>query len=158
MKRRQTLRLVCLALAALCLLTACGKTAAAHADLQKLYDTIVAREGFPEMLPASDNELRNFYGIDPDACPQAIVALCDDGLRVDEIWLLEAGSEDAAKALLSLAESRIQQVCRETENYLPDQYAVAKQSQALRIGSSVALFISPEAQELAASFRQAFSA
>ena len=75
---------------------------------------------------------------------------------MDEIWLIEAADEKAAEALLATARSRIEQICTETENYLPDQYAVAKAAQALRIGNSVGLFVSPDAKAMADLFTKAF--
>ena len=154
MKRNKYLLLLLL-IAAL-LLAGCGQKNAAHADLQAVYDKIGSSIELPEMLALSEKNLENYYGIDPSACKQLIAAISDDGLRVDEIWLIETGSEKEAEALLALARSRIEQICAETENYLPDQYAVAKNAQALRVGASVGLFISPDAREMADIFTKAF--
>ncbi len=156
--KRKTALVLCLLLSVLCLLCACGKQEPRSVDLSKLYDDITARPDFPEMLRSSETEIRNFYGIDPAGCPQLILAVCDDGLRVDEVWLIEADSESRAEELLALAQSRIAQLCTETESYLPDQNAVAKNGQALRIGRNVGLFVSPEAGELARLFRESFNA
>ena len=139
------------------MLSACGRKAPAHADLQALYDRLESEGKLPEMIVLNEKKVESYYGIDPGACRQLIVAMSDDGLRVDEIWLIETGSEKEAEALLALAQSRIEQVCTENKDYLPDQYAVAKGSQALRVGSSVALFISPEAKEMAELFTKAFT-
>ena len=145
-----------LLLALALLLTGCGEKSAAHADLQAVYDEIGTRLELPEMLLLSEKNIENYYGIDPAACSQLIAAISGDGLRVDEIWLIETGSEKEAEALLALAKSRIEQICAETESYLPDQYAVAKNAQALRTGTSVGLFISPDAKEMADIFTKAF--
>lgn len=151
-KRRILPLLLLLAL----LLPGCGSKSAGTADLQQVYDGIKSRVELPEMLALNEQRIRNYYGIDPASCRQCILAVSDDGLRVDEIWLIEAGDEKAAEALLATARSRIEQVCRETQDYLPEQYAVAKDAQALRVGSSVALFISPDAKEMAELFTKAF--
>lgn len=139
----------------LLLLPGCGGRGSA--DLQQVYDELGRRAELPEMLLLNEQRIRNFYGINPAACRQLLLAVSDDGLRVDEIWLIEAADEKAAEELLASARSRIEQVCAETQNYLPDQYAVAKDGQALRIGCSVALFISPDAGEMAQIFTKAFS-
>ena len=154
---RKTKALLMTALCALLLFTtACGQEKAQHADLQAVYDEIAKIPGQPEMMPLSAKKLSSYYGIDATACPQVIAMICADGLRVDEIWMIEAESEEQAERILTLAKSHIEQLCSETENYLPDQYAVAKQARALRIGSSAALFISPEAETMEELFRQGF--
>lgn len=154
---RKTKALLLIALCVMPLFTAgCGQEKALHADLQAVYDEIAKLPEQPEMLPLSAKKLSSYYGIDADSCPQAIAAVCGDGLRVDEIWLFEASSEEQAEQILSVAQSHVEQVCSETENYLPDQYAVAKQARALRIGSSTALFISPDAEAMEEIFRQGF--
>lgn len=154
---RKTKAVLLIVLAALLLFTAaCGQEQARHADMQAICDEIAKLPEQPEMLPLSAKKLGSYYGIDADSCPQAIVMICGDGLRVDEIWLIEAGSEEQAEEILSIAKSRVEQVCSETENYLPEQYAVAKQARTLRIGSSAALFISPDAEAMEEIFRQGF--
>ena len=149
-------RLLPLLLLLALLLSGCGSKSAGQADLKQVYDEFGSRGMLPEMLPLTEQRIKSYYGIDPAVCKQLLLAVSDDGLRVDEIWLIEAGDEKAAEALLASARSRIEQVCAETQDYLPDQYAVAKGAQALRIGSSVALFISPDAKEMAQIFTKAF--
>ena len=153
--------LLCLLLAAATLLSACGGKSApepAHADLQALYDELLQLPDMPEMMPQGEKRIQKLYGIDPTACPQLVMAISKDGLLADEIWMIEAGSEEAAKELVALAESRVKQLCAELENYLPEQYAVAKKAQILQIGANMALFISPQAEEMAARFKQALGA
>lgn len=155
MSRNRRILASVLLLAAL-LLAACGSRPAASADLPAVYDSISDSLALPEMLVLPAQRVQNYYGLDPESCPQLLIAVCDEGLRVDEIWLIEAADEKAAEALLATARSRIEQICTETENYLPDQYAVAKAAQALRIGNSVGLFVSPDAKAMADLFTKAF--
>lgn len=152
-----TRRLICLLLlAALCLLAGCGAKAPATVDLPGVYDSIAQSAELPDMMALSEKRIANYYGIDPAACPQLLMYIAEDGLRVDEIWLIEAADEDAAKKLEELAASHRDQVCAETENYLPDQYAVAKDARILREGKTVALFLSPDAAAMEKQFRAAF--
>ena len=146
-------------LAALLLLPACGKkaeSAAPKADLAALYAELTALPDAPEMVPVSEKRMVNYYGIDPAACPQAMISRCSDGLRADEIWLVEAQNDEAASKIKELAEARVTLVGQETENYLPDQYAVVKQAKIIQNGSSVGLFISPQADKMAELFQAAF--
>ena len=156
MARKTKTILLCALCALLLFSAACGRETAQHADLQAVCDEIAKLPDQPEMLPLSAKKLGSYYGIDADSCPQAIALTSGDGLRVDEIWHFEAESEEQAEQILALAKSHIEQVCSETENYLPEQYAVARQARALRIGKSTALFISPEAEAMEKLFRQGF--
>ena len=158
MKRLHRTICLLLALAALCTLAACGGKPAeepVRVDCAALYEQILALPDLPGMLPVSEKRIRNYYGIDPAACRQLILAVSDDGLRVDEIWLIEAGSEEAAEELVRLAQSRLAQITAENENYLPEQAAVARAGQVLRSGVNMALFVSPKAEEMAALYRRA---
>ena len=148
--------LVCLLLAALLLLPACGgKSEVKQADLQKLYDELLALPDMPEMLTLSEKRIQNYYGIDTAVCPQAVLAVCSDGLRVDEIWLVETQSEEAAKTLEKTAAARLEQLAKETEDYLPDQYVFVKAAKTVRIGRNLGLFISPQAETMAKMFKEA---
>ena len=144
-----------LLLAAALLLSACGGSPAA-ADLSAVYDSISDSLALPEMLVLPEKRVQSYYGFDPAACKQLLVAVSGEGLRVDEIWLIEAADAKTAEAILVSARSRIEQICTETENYLPDQYAVARGAEALRIGNSVGLFLSPDAKAMAELFTKAF--
>ena len=156
MKKLTEAALLCALALLILLLPACGRAAGGDADLSALYAQMEEKFTLPAMSALSERQLERYYGIDTAACPQLVVMQCDDGLRVDEIWLIQAADEGAAEQLLALAQSRLDQLAAETENYLPDQYAVVRDSRALRVGSYVALLISPDAAEMEELFRGAF--
>ena len=156
MKKLTEAALLCALALLILLLPACGSAAGEDADLSALYAQMEEKFALPAMSALSERQLERYYGIDTAACPQLVVMQCDDGLRVDEIWLIQAADEGAAEQLLALAQSRLDQLAAETENYLPDQYAVVRDSRALRVGSYVALLISPDAAEMEELFRGAF--
>ena len=147
---------IVLSLCSVLFFAACGNTEPAKAlDLQALYDQLQQETDTPEMFLLSPERVNKLYGIEASTCPQAFFATCSEGLRIDEIWLVEAGTEDAAKEIETLAQGRVDQLMRETENYLPDQFVIAKQAKILRNGKTVALFISPDAEKMAALFKAA---
>ena len=137
------------------LTAACGKENAA-ADLGKLYEELNSGDDMPEMIPLSLKQMESYYGLDLSACPQFAAGICDDGLRVDEIWLVEAESAESAARILEAARAHVEQLCSETENYLPDQYVVARDARVLQIGNTVALLISPKAAEMEKNFSDSF--
>ena len=148
------LLLLSLLLAAVLLLTGCGGSAPKNLDLNAFYDRLSEEFTLPDMMELSDKKMENYYGLRPDACRQLLARLNRDGQSVDEIWLIEANGTAEAEEIASLAEFRVEQVCRETESYSPEQYAVAKEAQIVSDGSYVALFISPDAKAMAELFQK----
>lgn len=145
---------VLLILALVCL-TACGGDTAVDAapDMQQVYDSYSSY--LPEMVILDDSSMMNLYGVDSSKCNQAIIATCSDGLRSDEIWLVEAVDDVTAAEILSLAQGRIEREAEETKNYAPEQYAVVEKAQAFSDGNCVVMIISPDVETLVELYNNA---
>lgn len=141
-------RVIVLLLALLCL-AGCGKPAAEAPDFQAVYDSMTALADMPGMVVVPNDKGEFLFGIAPGDCKQEIVAICQDSLLADELWLIEATDKEAADRIEALAQNRVQQKAAELENYLPEQYQVVQQAQLSREGNCVVLLISPLAKELA---------
>ncbi len=144
---------ILLVLAAVLALSGCGE-APKSADLTALYEACL--EIMPEMNTLDNDTMLNFLGIDAAQHPQAIAALCTDGMRTDEIWLIEAKDEAARKELEELAANRLQAKGDESVTYSPEQYAIVQKAQVLVEGNYIALLVSPEVDALAEAFTEAF--
>ena len=141
-------RVIVLLLALLCL-AGCGQPAAEAPDFQAVYDSMTAVADMPDMVVVPNDKGEFLFGITPGDCRQEIVAICQDSLLADELWLIEATDKEAADRIEALAQNRLQQKAAELENYLPEQYQVVQQAQLSREGNCVVLLISPLAKELA---------
>jgi len=141
-------RVIVLLLALLCL-AGCGQPAAEAPDFQAVYDSMTALTDMPDMVVVPNDKGEFLFGIAPGDCKQEIVAICQDSLLADELWLIEATDQEAADRIEALARNRLQQKAAELENYLPEQYQVVQQAQLSREGNCVVLLISPLAKELA---------
>ena len=141
-------RVIVLLLALLCL-AGCGQPAAEAPDFQAVYDSMTAVADMPDMVVVPNDKGEFLFGIAPGDCRQEIVAICQDSLLADELWLIEATDKEAADRIEALAQNRLQQKAAELENYLPEQYQVVQQGQLSREGNCVVLLMSPEAKELA---------
>ena len=143
---------------ALCLMlsvAACGaKAEPVDLDLNAMYDSFGPY--LPEMYYMDETTMLNFLGIDVADCVQYKVALCAEGMRADEIWLLEAKDDAALEKLQSRAQTRIEAKLGETISYVPDQYAIVEKAQLVVIGRYVALIVSPDVDTLKATFEAAF--
>jgi len=145
-----------LALSLVLSMAACGGKAEepASIDVNTLYESY--GEYLPEMFYPDEATLLNFLGIDTADCVQYKVAICAEGMRADEIWLIEARDEAALETLRQMAENRIQAKLDETVSYVPDQYVIVEKAQLLVNGRYLALLISPDVDALKAEFEAAF--
>jgi len=123
-------------------------------DLKALYEGY--SQHLPEMFYPDESTLLNFLGINAEDCAEYQVAICAEGMRADEVWLIKAKDEAALAKLQQLAESRIAAKLEETETYVPDQYLIVQKAQVLSNGLYLALLISPDVDVLKADFEAAF--
>lgn len=144
-----------LAVMMLCLTGCGGKDAGADVqmDVQAVYDSMVPV--LPEMLPMDEMMMLNFCGIEAEMCKQAVVSVCFDGLRADEIWLIEAKDEASLKQLEALAQSRLERKGEESITYSPEQYKVVQAAEVITAGNYLAVIVSPDVQDLVEIFNQA---
>lgn len=119
-------------------------------DLQALYEMLAA--DMPEMILLDETMMLNFYGIEPGDYVQAAVATCADGLRTDELWLIQAVDEDALARLKDLAQTRLRMKGEESITYSPEQYAVVEKAQILTDGLYLAVIVSPDVDALAQTY------
>lgn len=152
MKRMMALLLAVLMLA----LAGCGgkeDAAGVSMDVQSVYDSMEAM--LPEMLVMDEMTMLNFCGIEADMCVQAVVSVAFDGLRADEIWLIEAKDAASLQQLKDLAASRLERKGEETVTYAPDQYEVVRKAEVITAGNFLAVIVSPDVQSLTDIFNQA---
>jgi len=139
---------------ALMLCTACGaEQPEPSPELQPIYESLSA--GMPELIVLDEDSVYNYFGIAPEQCAQAVVAIAENGLLADELWLIEAADEAALESIRAMIEMRLEARAEETVDYLPQQYAVIEKAQCVEKGLIIALIISPEAERLAAMFTDA---
>lgn len=140
-------------LAALLLLCGCGaKTdntdkTPVSVDVAALY-TQLEGLGLPAMVEVNADMQLSLYGIESADVVSAKVFISDDGLRADEVWLIEAVNAEAAARIEGLAKNRIQQKDDESVNYSPEQNAIVKKSLVKVAGSYVFFICSPEVEAM----------
>lgn len=138
-------------------LAACGETQpgvpAAQLDMPQVYAKLQQAVQLPEMIEMDELLMLDYCGIKAEDVKQAVVVICADSLRTDEIWLLEAVDGAALSRLQKLADSRLQAKAEESITYSPEQYAVVEKAQCIVAGNYLALIVSPDVEVLAADFR-----
>jgi len=147
---------ITLVLALLLSLSACGEKTEQEAlpvALGYVYEGF--SESLPEMLAMEGDMRLNMLGIKDEDCKQVYTYICGEGLKADEIWLIEAVDEAALERIEGLAQSRKTAKMEETSFYSPDQYAICEDGRIVTEGLYLAFIISPEADSLEAAFSEA---
>ncbi len=123
-------------------------------NMASVYDKLTTAAQIPEMLQLEASMMLDYCGIDSAKTKQAVVQICADSLRTDEIWLLEATDEAAAKELMDAANERLRKKGEESITYSPEQYAVVQKAKLFQTGNYVVLIVSPDVDALVTAFNQ----
>lgn len=135
-------------------LTACGGGNAKEVNMEELYHQVL--ETMPEMILIEDADMRlNLMGIQEDDCVQVVTAVCADGLRTDEVWLIEAKDAAALERIAAMAENRLFAKGEESITYSPEQYAIVQKAVTVTEGLYFALVVSPDVDALKATVEAA---
>ena len=145
---------IVLAVLVLCLAGCGGKDQTVKViDVEAVYSSM--ESVLPEMLPMDEAMMLNFCGIKAEQCKQVVVAVCSDGLRADEVWLIEAADETALETLKGLADGRLTRKGEESITYSPEQYEVVKKAEVITAGNYLAVLVSPDVDALVKIFNEA---
>lgn len=150
---KKTVILICLLLAiCLCACTKGTESAVSAVDLDAAYAKMTALEDLPQMFVIAPDKAEYIYGLMQADCAKQIVAVCENSMLADEIWLIEAADSAAADRIEALAKERLDQKAAEAKDYSPEQYQIIQQGQVLRRGSYVAMIVSAKSAEMAKFF------
>ncbi len=137
-------------------LAACGgkkEAAAANVDLAAVMSEFKLGE---EMMSLDLTELNDicFLGLDEADVKQCVAAIHSSGVNCDEIIMIEAKDADAAGRVKAILDDRYQTKLNETENYLPDEYAIIQKCSVTQSGNFVAMIVAPNAAELTEIYKK----
>lgn len=144
-------KIIALLLATVFVLCGCGGQSAdeppVNVDVAELYTKLEA-VGMPEMVDINADMMLSLYGIEQADVKQAKVTVCSDGLRADEVWLIEAVDADAAARLKTLAQNRLSQKDAESVTYSPEQNAIVKKALLQVEGNYLFFITSPDVDRM----------
>ena len=123
-------------------------------DLRTLYENCV--EKMPPMMLLDGEMVLDYCGINADECEEYYVAICEDSLRADEIWLIKASDESKVQSFVDLANARIDAKAEESKTYSPEQYAVVQKAKIIVQGQYVAVIVSPDVDAISEIINNAF--
>ena len=136
------------------LVAGCGNAGKKTADMAAIYEQVA--ESLPEMYQMDADTMLNYLGISTDDCIQAVAAVASEGVRADEIWLIEAKDARALTKIQELAQSRLAAKEEETVQYALTQYSIVKDAKRLTQGQYFALVVSPDADTILAAVKSAW--
>ena len=123
--------------------------------LDEIYAQICEQISCPEMLELNERAISSYLGLNAENYLDGRFYLCANNLKADEIWLMELENEDAARNMTSKAEDRIRVKADSYELYLPDESEIARRGIAVTKGNYLALFLSPDAEQMRKIFLNA---
>ena len=151
---------IALLIALVLTLTACGgsnktEPAPAPAKAVSLADVAAGFGLGEEMMNLTESDMLDMYGIEKADMKQFFGAVNSSGIKADEIVLVEATSADAAGRVKEALEKRLNNKRAETENYLPDEFAVIKECSVNVSGNFVSMIVAPNAADLVKTYNAA---
>lgn len=132
-------------------LTACGgsTTSTVNVDLNSVMTSFALGD---EMMTLTADDMLNMYGIAAEDCKQFAAVINTTGIKCDEIVLVEAANADDAARVKTALDNRYQAKLNETENYLPDEYAIIKTCSVTANGNLVSMIVAPNAADLTKTY------
>ena len=133
--------------------TGAAQSAQVSMDLAQVFADMKAM--MPEMTDLGENAMLNRYGIKSEYCSEAYVAVCTDGMKADEVWLIKANDETSLQTLQTLANNRMQAKDDESVTYSPEQNKIVKQGKVITNGLYLALIETTEVVALESDLTKA---
>ena len=161
MKRmKRILALTLSAVLLLALLCACGGNENSDTnvtiDINALWDEITALGEMPAMMPLTDDDLNNLYGIDPADLESYVASVPMMNVHATEFFIAKVkdGKMDTVKSAL---QSRQAALDTQWSQYLPDQYALVQNYKLTTRGSYIIFAVSQYAEQAEKLFNDAKS-
>lgn len=109
-----------------------------------------------DMVPLTENDLSDYYGIEIDSVKQFAAKVHGSGIRSDEIVLIEAVDPENAQSIKEKLELRYQSKINENASYNPTELAVVEKCKVNINGNYVDMIISPEVETLSEIYNNSF--
>lgn len=153
MKRIIALLLV---IAALCALAACGGSAKdVTVDLTAVKSQIISTLAISDPLDIPVDRLYDLYTIDPATVKDSACFITMGGAFPDEIVMVQAVDEAAAKQIAQKLQNRLADVTNQAQNYDAESFALLEKCKVETAGTYVHLFISAKSTEMRTIFDNA---
>ena len=107
------------------------------------------------MFNVPGDVILGFYGISPDDYDDAVFMMNTDSLKADEIVIIRAADEAAARRVNGALTQRLTDKANEAQVYSPEQYAIIKECTVSQDGLWISMIVSPDAGSLRSTYKNA---
>ena len=94
------------------------------ADLETVMQEMLNTVTLPEMMPLTQEDLLDYYGLETQWCAQTAACINSNGYEKEEIILVRAADADSVPLVRECLQTALENVTNEVQNYLPEQYAM----------------------------------
>ena len=122
----------------------------------EVYDALMSKVEFPEMLSLDAGGLVSLLGIDDSLYTEAVAYIPLTAVSGKMVFIVKATDSAAAATLAEKLESYRAGVLAQMNNYLPDEYRIASACKVETVGNYATLFISPDANSMTDLFNSKF--
>ncbi|KOS69086.1 hypothetical protein AEA09_11385 [Lysinibacillus contaminans] len=123
-------------------------TIEASKSAKEMADQMLKEVEQPDLMELSEEEMQNLYNIDPAKLEDFSVRVPMMNVKTNEIAIFKVKDEKDVADVEAAAKQRAENVMKQFEQYLPDQYENAKNHKIVVKGNYVLLVISDRADEL----------
>ena len=147
---------IVLAIVMLCSLAACAGVTKKEVNLATIKSEILEKTGAEPLELDEDNFYRS-YGIEASKLKtnESYVVLTE-ALFPDEVILVEAVDEEAAKFVVEQLEAHLEDTMSQATGYDEAGLAIAKGTKVIQNGNYVAMFFSQDREEMEAIYNSYF--
>ena len=121
-------------------------------DIVALRDKMISDFDAQDAVVFESDILLDLYGIALDDVEESACYMTMDGVFPQEIVMIKAKNEDALERIEDCLENRIAEVKIQSENYDPENYALAQKCKVASKGLYVTMFLSPYFDEMTEIF------
>ena len=121
-------------------------------DLSALRDKMIADFEATDAINIETDMLLNLYGIAAADVAECAAYMTMDGVFPQEVIMIKATDADAAARVEAALNNRIAEVKTQSQNYDPENYALAQKCKVAVRDTYVTMFLSPHFDDMTALF------
>lgn len=141
MIRRRTMKKVIVIILTLvsvfCIFAGCtGNQTAKQADVSEVYNKLIETGDFGQMLPVSDRDMYEIYGIKMEKIKQAAFYMSENSsIDADEIAIFEVSDPEYLDTLYNILCTRVTNQINLAKTYSQDQTAKLEKTEVKKVGN-----------------------